>query len=117
MYVGRRDGAAGKINITEEGGVKKMFKFWSHGHVAKQDAEILCLDGHAHWQDIMRGAVIPKNAVRAGTTVTDGVNYVGKAVSDSEPAKINCEEGLDVMCNCWAHHAGRIQYAAILVVM
>jgi len=43
----------------------------------------------------MRGAVIPPNAVRAGTTYRDGVNYVGKAKSDNEPAKINSETNKD----------------------
>merc|ERR1711871_1261116 len=115
MYIGRRDGKVGKINITEQDRDKKMWNFLTHSHASRDDAEILCLYAEHKWEDIMRGDIIPEKAVRAGTTVTDGVIYVGKAAADNEPGKINCErnelneDGQRFMYNFWAHHGGQIQ--------
>lgn len=58
---------------------------------------------------------MPVNAVKAGTTATDGDTYVGRAVQDGEPGKINLDAGKMYNFWCQSRWSGQ-QEAEVLVV-
>merc|ERR1719506_1913981 len=76
VFVSRHDGEAGKINVKI---TSTMWNFWGHYNKAQTDAEILvCPKSRCRWIWMRRGDPIPANAIVAGATETDGVNYVAR---------------------------------------
>jgi len=108
LYVGRCNGEAGKINIDDG----KMWNFWGNVNGPQKDAEILCCPSKFAWQPIKRGDPMPPNAVRAGETPTDGVNYVGR--HNGEAGKVNTQGGC--FWHFWGQQCPKMQTAEILVV-
>merc|ERR1711924_449970 len=85
VYVGRNSkGEAGKVNI-EDG---KMFNIWCHKQGQSEKCELLVLrnGSHMEWRPWKRGDELPKGAVFAGKTSTDGEHgvYVGRARGTSK---------------------------------
>eukprot|EP00929_Paragymnodinium_shiwhaense_P069320 TRINITY_DN34970_c0_g2_i1.p1 TRINITY_DN34970_c0_g2~~TRINITY_DN34970_c0_g2_i1.p1 ORF type:complete len:573 (-),score=72.77 TRINITY_DN34970_c0_g2_i1:33-1751(-) len=112
--IGRFAGEAGKINTadgkTVQGG--SMWSFWGASRVQATTCEILRCSVDVDWVPIERGQPIPRGAVQAGISRSDGLNYVARY--NGEAGKINMDGGN--MYNFWGHHWKQQTAAEILVV-
>lgn len=99
VYVGRVNGEAGKLNT--HGG--SMYNIWCHDGGSSDTGDILVvLDGaYFSWTHVSRGDDLPSGAVLAGTTSSDGDNYVCRS-RDGEAGKVNVNDGSKVH-NFWYH--------------
>jgi len=113
-YAARFEGEAGKINL--DSGV--MNNFWAHRAQKSKHAEVLvCQERVASsWLSISRGEAIPRGAVAAGRTATDGLVYVGRFSGESGKIIITCKDGVPKMNMFWGHHFGDSSMAEILVI-
>lgn len=100
-WVGRYHGEAGKITGVASDPAPLMYNFWGHHKGQHETAEILCANRKYSWCHIQHGDMIACNSVEVGSTRTDGVNYVGKAVDDGTVGKINT--ALGEMHKFWGH--------------
>eukprot|EP00928_Gymnodinium_smaydae_P020569 TRINITY_DN17948_c0_g1_i1.p1 TRINITY_DN17948_c0_g1~~TRINITY_DN17948_c0_g1_i1.p1 ORF type:complete len:1154 (+),score=214.05 TRINITY_DN17948_c0_g1_i1:55-3462(+) len=115
VFVGRRDGEAGKINTEDGKPDSSMWNFWGHaGSPPTEDAEILLLKPGAmlDWLEIRRGRPIPVAAVEAGRNAQGVQNYVGRY--RGEAGKINATDGC--MLSFWGNHMKHSDVAEVLVV-
>jgi hypothetical protein len=99
-FVCRVNGEAGKVNLEGE----SINHFWCHGGVVKSESgDILCIsEGYAaHWQDASKGDSLPSGAVCAGSTASDGDNYVCR--TNGAAGKVNLDG--DRLHNFWVHGA------------
>mmetsp|Transcript_79999 Transcript_79999/g.175496 ORF Transcript_79999/g.175496 Transcript_79999/m.175496 type:complete len:427 (+) Transcript_79999:90-1370(+) len=98
-YVCRVNGEAGKVNAKDG----KVNNFWCNNGGKSESGEILCLedDYEARWMYKKSRDPLPAGAVCAGSTKTDGDNYVGRL--NGAGCKVNLDSG-----NIWKWwvHAG-----------